>query len=177
MFLRDHKADFENEDTVAFILHASFSWHKTGWRSWTSEPWMTLTLVLAGGSRCNPPWVFFCDARRNMSRIVLKFCITYEAFFTQLLVKKLSASYQVMELWRHKRYKVRPFLREIAEYSTLEGDIEHEEASFELFRSELAWMTPQPYPLTFCSRSRQSKGQGQVSDLGWPYMFMCCLCL
>ena len=39
-------------------------------------------------------------------------------------------------------------------------------------------MTPPPYPLTFWSRSGQSQGQGQVSDLGWSYdKFMCCLCL
>ena len=28
------------------------------------------------------------------------------------------------------------------------------------------FMTPPPYPLTFWSRSGQSQGQGQVSDLG-----------
>ena len=40
------------------------------------------------------------------------------------------------------------------------------------------FMTPPPCPLTFWSRSGQSQGQGQVSDLGWPYdKFMCCLCL
>ena len=55
------------------------------------------------------------------------------------------------------------FLREIAEYGTLKGDIE---ASFDYFRSELACMTLPPYPLTFWSRSGQSQGQGQASDLG-----------
>ena len=48
--------------------------------------------------------------------------------------KKLIGSYQVTELWCHKRYNVRPFLREIAEYGTLEGDIE---ASFDYFGSKL----------------------------------------
>ena len=67
------------------------------------------------------------------------------------------------------------FLREIPEYDTLEGDIE---ASFDYFRSGLTFMTPPPYPLTFWSRSGQSQGQGQASDLGWPYdKFMCCSCL
>ena len=46
---------------------------------------------------------------------------------------------------------------------TLEGDIE---ASFDYFRSELTYMTPPPYPLTFWSSSGQSQGQSQVSDLG-----------
>ena len=82
-----------------------------------------------------PPVSFFCDAPRTMRRIVLKFWIADGASFAQFLVKKsLTGSCQVTELWRHKRYKVRPFLREIAEYGTLEGDIE---ASFDYFRSEL----------------------------------------
>ena len=57
------------------------------------------------------------------------------------------------------------FLREIAEYGTLEGDIE---ASFDYFRAELTCMTPPPYHSTFWSRSGQSQGQGQghTSDLG-----------
>ena len=42
-------------------------------------------------------------------------------------------------------------LREITEYCTLEGDIDHDEASFDYFRSELTCMTPPP-PF----------GQGQV---------------
>ena len=37
----------------------------------------------------HPPEVF-CDARRTMSRIVLKFYIAYGASFAQLLVKKLT---------------------------------------------------------------------------------------
>ena len=73
-----------------------------------------------------------------MSRIVLKFCIAYRAFFAQLLVKKkLTGSCQVTELLRHRRYKVRPFLREISENYTLEGNIDRDEASFDYFRSEL----------------------------------------
>ena len=47
----------------------------------------------------------------------------------------------------------------------LEGDIDHDEASFAYFMSELACMTQPQYPLTFWSRSGQSQGQGQVSDL------------
>ena len=61
-----------------------------------------------------------------------------------------------------------PFLRELAEYGTLEGDIE----AFDYFRSALTFMTPPLYPLTFWSRSCQ--GQGQASDSGYPYdEFMC----
>ena len=33
-------------------------------------------------------------------------------------------------------YKVRPFLREMADYCTLEGDIDHDEPSLDHFRSE-----------------------------------------
>ena len=73
---------------------------------------------------------------------MLKFCIAYGASFAQLLVKKIdrvmsghgAMTSQEVQGRRHKRYKVRPFLREIAEYSTFEGDIE---ASFDYFRSEL----------------------------------------
>ena len=90
-----------------------------------------------GAMRPPPPTLsFFCDASRTMRRIVLKFCIAHGASFAQLLVKKLTGSCQVMELGRHNRYKVRPFLREIAEYGILEGDIE---ASFDYFRSELTF--------------------------------------
>ena len=46
---------------------------------------------------------------------------------------------------------------------TLEADIE---ASFDYFRSEITCMTLPPYPVTLWSRSGQSQGQGQVSDLG-----------
>ena len=77
---------------------------------------------------------FFCDAPRTMKRNVLKFSIAYGASVAQLLVKKLTGSCQVTELWRHKWYKVRPFLRGISKYGSLEGDIE---ASFDYFRSEL----------------------------------------
>ena len=60
--------------------------------------------------------------------------------------------------------KVRPFLREVADYCTLEGDIVHDETSFDHFRSELSCLTPPQRPLTFWSRSGQD--QGQLSDLG-----------
>ena len=64
-----------------------------------------------------PPPPSFFAMHAEMCRIVLKFCIAYGASRAQLLVKKkLTGSCQVTELWRHKRYKVRPFLREIAEY-------------------------------------------------------------
>ena len=74
----------------------------------------------------------------------------------------------------------RSFLREMADYCTLEGHIDHDQASFDYFRSELTCMTPPQYLLTFWSRSGQSQGQGQgqISDHGWPYdNSMCCLCL
>ena len=63
-----------------------------------------------GWGRCDPrPKVFFCDARRTISRIMPKFFITFWASFAQLLVKNLTGSCQVTEIWRRKRYKVRPF--------------------------------------------------------------------
>ena len=58
----------------------------------------SLTLVLAGKGSMQPPRNCFCDARRPMSRIVLKFCIAYEASCAQLLLKKMTGSYQVTEL-------------------------------------------------------------------------------
>ena len=57
-----------------------------------------LTLALAGG-RYNPPEFFFCNARRTLSRIVLKVCIAYGSSFTQLLVKnfdRVMSSHGVM---------------------------------------------------------------------------------
>ena len=58
-----------------------------------------------------------------------------------------------------------PFLREMADYCTLEGDINHDEASFGQFRSQLTCLTPPKCPLTFWSRSGTGQGQGQISDL------------
>ena len=56
------------------------------------------------------------------------------------------------------------FFREIADYYALEGDIDHDEASFDQFRTQLAGLTlPQCY-VAFWSRSGQ--GRGQVSGLG-----------
>ena len=54
----------------------------------------------------------------------------------------------------------------MAEYGTLEGDIDHDEAAFDYFRSELTCMTSPPYPLNFWSRSGKGQGQCQASDLG-----------
>ena len=61
-------------------------------------------------------------------------------------------------------------LLEIADYCTLEGDIDgdHGETSFDYFRSELTCMTPpltKPFQMSR-SRSGQSQGQRQVSNLG-----------
>ena len=71
---------------------------------------LPLTLALAGGGVDATPWgFFFCDAPRTMRRVVVKFCIAYGASFAQLLVKILTGSCQVTELWRHKWCKVRVF--------------------------------------------------------------------
>ena len=65
---------------------------------------------------------------------MLKFCMPYGAFFPQLLVKKqidrVMSGHGAMT---SQEVQSRPFLREIAEHDTLEGDIE---ASFDYFRSE-----------------------------------------
>ena len=98
-----------------------------------------------------------------MRRIVLKFCIAYGASFAQLLIKRfdqLMSGHGAMTSQDIQGQVI--FLREIAEYGTLEGDIE---ASFDYFRSELTCMTQPQYPLTFWSRSGQSRGQGQASVL------------
>ena len=92
-----------------------------------------------GGGVMRPSLRFiFCDARRTMSRIVLQFCIVYGASFAQLLVKKkMTGSCQVTELRRHKRHKVRSFLREKADYCALEGDVGYDEGYLDYIRSEL----------------------------------------
>ena len=54
-----------------------------------------------GRARVDVPPEFFCDARRTMSRIVLKFYIAYGASFAACATigeKKLTGSCQVTEL-------------------------------------------------------------------------------
>ena len=72
---------------------------------------------------------------------MLKFGIAYGAYFAQLLVQnfdRVMSGHGAMTS-QDNRYKVRPFLGEIAEYGTLEGDIE---ASLDYLRPELTCMTP-----------------------------------
>ena len=77
---------------------------------------------------------------------MLKFPIASETFFTQFLVKeKLPGhvrSYDVAKGTRSSH-----FLRGMTDYCTLEGDIDHDEASFDHFRSELTCLTPMPFNL------------------------------
>ena len=68
----------------------------------------------------------------------------------------------VHEAMTSQGYKIRPFLREMADNCTLEVDIDHDEDSYDHLRSELSCLTPSQCPLIFWSRSVQ----GQVSDLG-----------
>ena len=97
-----------------------------------------LTLTLAGGVDATS-LRFFCDARRTMGRIVLKFCIAYEASFAQLLLRKncpahiRSRSYDVTKGTRSGHFCEK--YRNMTHY--VEGDIDDEEASFDLFMSEL----------------------------------------
>ena len=66
---------------------------------------------------------------------MLKFCIAYRASFAQLLVKNVDRFMSGHGAMTSQEVQgVRPFLREIAEYGTLQGDIE---ASFDYFKSEL----------------------------------------
>ena len=71
-----------------------------------------------------PPKVFR-DATRTMRRIVLKFCTAYGASFAQLLVKKkidrVMSGHGAMT---SQVVQGQAILREIAEYGTLEDDIE-----------------------------------------------------
>ena len=103
--------------------------------------------------RCMPNYGFGLDRAEILHSLWGILCATFG-------VKILTGSCQVMELWRHKRHKVRSFLQETAEYRTLEGDIDHDEASFHYFRSDLTCMTQPLYPLTFWSRLDQSQRQG-----------------
>ena len=83
----------------------------------------------AGGGSMRTPWGF-CDARRTISGIMLKFCIPLGHFFAQRLVKKncSAGSCQVTELWRHNRYSLRPFLNKIVHTVTGRGPIDKNEA-------------------------------------------------
>ena len=65
---------------------------------------------------------------------MLKFCIAYGASFAQLLVKKIDRVMSGHGAMTSQELQGRPFLREIAEYRTLEGDIA---VSFDSFTSEL----------------------------------------
>ena len=120
------------------IISTSLLWYVLGWGT---SAWRSLILIQLinprpgrGGGWCHPPEVFLrCTPNYEADRAELLhslwgiLCATFGK-------KILTGSCQVTEIWRHKRYKVRPFLREIAEYGSLEGDIE---ASFDYFRSEL----------------------------------------
>ena len=104
-----------------------------------------------------PPLLSFCDARQTMSRIVLKFCIAYGTFFAQLLVEKHGA------VASQEVQGQTIFARSSGILHTFKGNIDLDETGFDYFRSEVTCMTP---PLIFWSRSGQSQGQGQASDLG-----------
>ena len=51
--------------------------------------------------------------------IMMKLPMHVGKYWPSCGARNLTGSCQVTELWRHKRYKVRPFLREVAEYCTL----------------------------------------------------------
>ena len=87
------------------------------------------------------------------------------------LGKKLTRSCQVTELWRHKGNKVGPFLGELVDYCTLEGDIDHDEPSLDHFRSELTCLTPPQCLLTFWSRAWVSSRSGQWPSLTFEHMY------
>ena len=81
-----------------------------------------LTLALAGGGRCDPPELFG-DARRTMSRIVLKFYIAYRASFAQLLVIKcdrVMSGHGAMTSQELQRQAI------FAGNGGLDGDIDHD---------------------------------------------------
>ena len=77
------------------------------------------------------PMSFFWNDHRTAAEIALKFCMAYGATFQQLLVKKMSRSDQVTELWRHMTYSLRPIFKESVFSATLlaaidwNGDIMH----------------------------------------------------
>ena len=77
------------------------------------------------------------------------------------LTEKLTGTCQVTELWRHKGNKVRPFLREMAGYYTFGSHIDHDEAPFDYFRSELTCLTPPQCPLDISVKARSRSDQ-------WP---------
>ena len=65
---------------------------------------------------------------------MLKFGTAYGASFAQLLVKNIDRVMSGHGAMTSQEVQGQAILREIAEYGTLEGDIE---ASFDYFRSEL----------------------------------------
>ena len=116
-----------------------------------------------GGVDATPLLRFFCDAPRTMSRIVLKFCIAYGASFAQLLVNFFDQVMSGDGAMTSQEVQNQYILREIAEYGTLEGDIE---ASFDYFRSELTCMTPPPsFNRLVKVRSKSRSRSGQWSRL------------
>ena len=70
-----------------------------------------------------PPRVFFV-MHSELRRIVLKFCIAYGACFAQFLVKKFDRVMSGHGAMTSQEVQRQAILREIAEYGTLEGDIE-----------------------------------------------------
>ena len=65
---------------------------------------------------------------------MLKVFIAYGASFAQLLVKQIDRVMSGHGAMTSQEVQGQTFLRETAEYDTLEGDIE---TSFDYFRSEL----------------------------------------
>jgi hypothetical protein len=62
-----------------------------------------------GGGLMQPPLRFFRDSFWTARRIGMRFGTAYGATFAHISVKKnLTGSGQVTELWRHKRYSLRP---------------------------------------------------------------------
>ena len=130
-----------------------------------------------GGGRCAPP-LKFCRSTPNhesgRTEISHSLWGIFCATFGEKKIGRVMSGHGAITSQEVQGQAI--FLREMADYSTLEDDIDHNEASSECFRSELTCVTPPQYPLTFWSRSGQIQGQGQVNDLGWPYdKFMCCL--
>ena len=130
-----------------------------------------LTLARAGGGGLvQPPLRFFLGTRRTFWDSLLKFSVPSGASFAQLLVNKNCQG--------HVRLQSYDVIK-----GTTSGQIcANLQITSHWYKCRLTWHTDGLFRITtgwfdigtmFVDILKVTKGQGQVSDLGWPVIISC----
>ena len=117
---------------------------------------------------------FFWNARQTAAgRISLNFCIANGESVAQLLAISLTASGQVTELWRHKRYSIWPIFQGNRVFSLVTCCHWQEWGYFAWFRSadDHIWSLKLHFDL-FCDLIFVCTGSPKVTHLGWPHTYL-----